>query len=337
MARIVRFHSFGDADVLQIEDLPIQEPGANEIRIRVNAFALNRAEVSFRRNQYIHGVTLPSRLGYDAAGVVEAIGEGVTNVAIGDRISTYPAFNQGEYGVYGEWAIVPAHAVLHYPDNLSAEEAATTGVQYMTGYFALFEHAQLKAGDHILITAASSSTGVAAISLAKSVGATVIATTRTSVKKQELLNLGADFVIVTDEEDLVKSVNDITNSKGVEVIYDPIVGKMLDAFAEIIAPTGAIILYAALDLSPITFPFFPLFVKGVRVYPYKVFDFTGLSIVNLPVNSAAVERAKTFIVNKLKDGTLKPIIAAKFPLERIADAHRYMESNQQVGKIVITV
>ncbi len=337
MSKIVRFHSFGDADVLQIEDIPKQEPKANEIRIQVEAFALNRAEISFRKNQYIHGVTLPSRIGYDAAGVVDAIGAGVTNVKIGDRVSTYPAFNQGEYGVYGEWAIVPAHAVLHYPDNLSPEQAATTGVQYMTGYFALFEHAKLKAGDRILITAASSSTGVAAIDLAKTVGATIIATTRTPAKKQELLNLGADYVIVTDEEDLVKSVRDITNGKGVEVIYDCILGGMMDAFAEIIAPVGSIILYAAMDLSPITFPFFPLFIKGARIYPYKVFDFTGLPIVNLPVQSAAVERAKTYIINNLKNGTLKPVIAAKFQLDRIADAHRYMESNQQVGKIVISV
>jgi len=168
------------------------------------------------------------------------------------------------------------------------------------------------------------------------VGATVIVTTRTSAKKQQLIDLGADYVIATQEENLVESVRDITNGKGVKVIYDPIAGGMLDAFAQIIAPTGAIVLYGALDMSPVTFPLFPLLIKGAQVYPYKVFDFTGLPILDLPVQSEAVERAKTFIIDKLKDGSLKPVISEIFPLERVADAHRYMESNQQVGKIVIT-
>jgi NADPH:quinone reductase-like Zn-dependent oxidoreductase len=337
MAKIVRFHEAGDASVLQIEDIAVQEPGSGEVRIQVEAFALNRAEVYFREDQYIHAPKLPSRLGYDAAGVVDAVGEGVTDVAVGDRVSTYPAFNQGDYGVYGEWAIVPAHAVMRYPDNLSSEEAATTGVQYMTGYFALFEHGKLKASDHILITAASSSTGVAAINLAKAVGATVIATTRTSAKKQQLLDFGSDYVIATQEENLAEAVKRITDHKGVNMIYDPIAGKNLEVFADIIAPTGAIILYGVLDLSPITFPLFPLLIKGGNVHPYKVFDFTGLPILDLPIKSEAVERAKAFIVNKLKDGSLKPVIAKTFTLDEVVDAHRFMESNQQVGKIVVTI
>ncbi len=336
MAKIVRFHQPGDASVLQLEDVPQKEPGFSEVRIKVEAFALNRAEVYFRENQYIHPPSLPSRLGYDAAGVIDAVGEGVTNVKVGERVATYPAFNQGDYGVYGEWAIVPAHALIKYPESMSPEEAATIGVQYMTGYFALFEHGKLKAGDYILITAASSSTGVAAISLAKSVGAKVIATTRTSAKKQQLIELGADYVITTQEEDLVKRVLDITNQKGVDVIYDPVAGKNIASYGEIIAPTGVIVIYGVLDTTPVELPLFPLLIKGARIYPYKVFDFTGLPIINLKVQPEAVERAKTFIINKLEDGSLKTIIAKQFPLEKVADAHRFMESNQQVGKIIVT-
>lgn len=336
MAKIVRFHQPGDASVLQLEDVPQKEPGFGEVRIKVEAFALNRAEIYFRENQYIHPPSLPSRLGYDAAGVIDAVGEGVTNVKVGERVATYPAFNQGDYGVYGEWAIVPAHALIEYPESISPQEAATIGVQYMTGYFALFEHGKLKAGDYILITAASSSTGVAAISLAKSVGAKVIATTRTSAKKQQLFELGADYVITTGSEDLVKRVLNITNQKGVDVIYDPIAGKNMIIYEEIIAPTGAIVIYGVLDTTPVSFPLFPLLIKGARIYPYKVFDFTGLPILNLKIQPEAVERAKTFIINKLKDGSIKTIIAKQFPLEKVADAHRLMESNQQVGKIVVT-
>jgi NADPH:quinone reductase-like Zn-dependent oxidoreductase len=336
VAKIVRFHRPGDASVLQLEDVPPKEPSCGEVRIKVAAFALNRAEIYFRQNQYIHPPSLPSRIGYDAAGVIDAVGEGVTNVKVGERVATYPAFNQGDYGVYGEWAIVPAHAVIKYPPRLAVEEAATIGVQYMTGYFALFEHGKLKAGDYVLITAASSSTGVAAISLAKTVGAKVIATTRTSAKKQQLMQLGADYVIATQEEDLVKRVLDITNQKGVEVIYDPIAGKNIESYGEIIAPTGVIVIYGVLDTTSVELPLFPLLIKGARIYPYKVFDFTGLPIINLRVQPEAVERAKTFIINKLEDGSLKIIIAKQFPLKKVADAHRFMESNQQVGKIVVT-
>ena len=336
MAKIVRFHKPGDASVLQIEDVPPIEPSPAEVRIKVKAFALNRAEVYFREDQYIHPPLLPSRIGYDAAGVIDAVGEGVYGVKVGDYVATYPAFNQGDYGVYGEWAIVPAHAVIKYPTHLAPEEAATIGVQYMTGYFALFEHGKLKADDYILITAASSSTGVAAMSLAKSVGATVIATTRTSAKKQQLRELGADYVIATDEEDLVKTVLDITKGAGVEVIYDPIAGRTMETYADLIVPTGVIVIYGVLDTTPTTFPIFPLLIKGAQIYPYKVFDFTGLPIVNLKVQPEAVERAKTFIVEKLRDGSLKTVIAKRFPLEQVADAHRFMESNQQVGKIVVT-
>ena len=189
---------------------------------------------------------------------------------------------------------------------------------------------------YILITAASSSTGVAAMSLAKSVGATVIATTRTSAKKQQLIELGADYVIATDEEDLVKTVLDITKGAGVEVIYDPIAGRTMETYAEMIVPTGVIVIYGVLDTTPTTFPIFPLLIKGAQIYPYKVFDFTGLPIANLKIQPEAVERAKTFIVEKLRDGSLKTVIAKQFPLEQVVDAHRFMESNQQVGKIVVT-
>ena len=129
---------------------------------------------------------------------------------------------------------------------------------------------------------------------------------------------------------------DITNQKGVEVIYDPIAGKTMETYADIIVPTGVIVIYGVLDTTPVTFPIFPLLIKGAQIYPYKVFDFTGLPIINLKVQPEAVERAKAFIVEKLKDGSLKTVIAKQFPLEKVADAHRFMESNQQVGKIVVT-
>lgn len=336
MPKIVRFHEFGEADVLRIEEVAEQRPGAGEARIRVEAFALNRADVLLRRNQYIEHAELPSRLGYDAAGVVEAVGAGVEAVHVGDRVMTYPTFSPVQHGVYGESAIVPAHSLIAYPHNLTAQQAATVGVQYMTGYFGLYELGRLERDDWVVITAASSSTGVAAIKLAKCVGAKVIATTRNAVKRRPLLDHGADEVVATQEQDIREVVHARTEGKGVKLIYDAVVGPNFEALCDVVAPRGHIVIYGALGGEPRKLPLWPLFGKGASLHFYKVFDFTGSPSLALEPQTSAVERAKAFIVRHLADGALEPVIAKIFPLEQVAEAHRYMESNQQIGKIVVT-
>ena len=118
MPKIVRFHKTGSADVLQIEDQPLQEPKAGEVRLKVQAIGLNRAEVMFRRGMYLEQPRLPARLGYEASGMIDAIGPGVSGFRVGERVSTIPAFSMNDYGVYGETAIVPASAVARYPEHL---------------------------------------------------------------------------------------------------------------------------------------------------------------------------------------------------------------------------
>lgn len=153
----------------------------------------------------------PSSIGCEASGMVEAVGEGMTELKVGDRVTTGPFFSMRKYGVYGESAIVPANAAFQYPDNLTPGEAASAVMQYLTGYFAFVEIGKLQPGQFVLITAASSSRGYAAIQLAKLIGATTIATTRTQAKRQNLIDAGADCVIVTNDEDLVSRVNWLQN------------------------------------------------------------------------------------------------------------------------------
>ena len=175
MARIVRFHQTGGPEVLKIEQVEVPSPGPGEVRIAVKALGLNRAESMFRSGQYLEQPTFPARLGYEAAGTVEALGEGVQGLKVGDAVSTIPAFSQNQYGVYGDTAIVPAAAVAKHPASLSWAEAAAIWMQYLTAYGALIDIAGLKAGDTLLIPAASSSVGIAAIQIANMVGATPIA------------------------------------------------------------------------------------------------------------------------------------------------------------------
>src|SRR6202451_2157293 len=224
-ARIVRFQECGGQEVLKCHDVPTPEPREGEVRLRVEAIGLNRAEVLFRQGKYIVRPHPPCTLGYEAAGVVEAVGGGVDKGLIGKRFSTIPCFGADKYGVYGEVAIVPAYSLAAYPAKFSPEEGTSIWMQYLTAYGALVQHAKITRGDFVVITSAGSSVGIAAIEIAKVEGAVSIATTRTSKKKDELLSLGGDHVIATQEEDLVKRVAEIPSGKGARVVFDPIGGK----------------------------------------------------------------------------------------------------------------
>ncbi len=329
MPKIVRFHATGDADVLKVEDAPLAEPGDGEVRLKVEAIGLNRAEVMYRRGQYLETPELPSRLGYEAAGTVDAVGPGVSGLHVGDRVSTIPSFSMGKYGVYGESAIVPAYAAVPYPDNLTAVEGAAIWMQYLTAFGALMEYGRMDAQDTVLITAASSSVGLAAIQLTKAAGASSIATTRGADKKQFLVDAGADHVIVTDEEDLAERVMAITSGTGASIIFDPVAGPLLESLAAAAAPGATIFEYGALAPAPTPFPLFTALAKGLAVRGYTLFEIVR--------DAEKLARARHYIHDALQSGKLKPVIDRTFPLDTIVEAHRYMESNRQKGKIVVTV
>jgi NADPH:quinone reductase len=174
----------------------------------------------------------------------------------------------GHYGVYGESAIVPAYAAAHYPDTLSAIEGAAIWMPYMTAYRTLLEYGGLKKTDSVLITAGSSSVGLAAIQITKAAGAVAIATTRGADKKAFLLEAGADHVIVTDEEDLVERGMSLTSGKGFRVVFDPVAGPFLEKLAGVTAAGGIIFEYGALSPDPTIFPLFPALAKGLTIRGY---------------------------------------------------------------------
>ncbi|MGE3483030.1 MAG: alcohol dehydrogenase catalytic domain-containing protein, partial [Gammaproteobacteria bacterium] len=179
MPRVVRFHRTGDADVLQLDTVPVPEANDDDVVIDVQAFGLNRAEIMFRRGLYPqYEPVLPSALGYEAAGTVRAVGPRVTRVRVGDRVSTVPSFKMGYYWTYGEVARVPEHAVMPLPEALSWHEGAAIWMPYLTVWGAFREYGRLRAGETVVIRAASSSVGVAALQMAREIGATTIAVTR---------------------------------------------------------------------------------------------------------------------------------------------------------------
>ncbi|WP_165069149.1 zinc-dependent alcohol dehydrogenase family protein [Paludisphaera rhizosphaerae] len=329
MARVVRFHEIGGPEVLKIEEAEVPPPGAGEVQIAVKALGLNRAESMFRRAEYLETPILPARNGYEASGVVTAVGPGVAGFKPGEAVSTIPAFSLNQYGVYGDLVNAPVHAVAHHPESLSWEEAASIWMQYLTAYGALIDVAGLTRGDTLVIPAASSSVGIASIQIANRVGAVPVALTRSSSKRQALLDLGAAHVIATEEQDLVDEILKISGGEGARVVFDPVGGPTVEKLAKAMKRLGILFLYGALSSEPTTVPLLESIGKSLTFRGYILTEITG--------DPARLKQGVEFVNSGLADGTLKPIIAKTFPFEQIVEAHRYLESNQQIGKVVVTV
>ena len=329
MPKIVRFHRLGGPENLQFDELPQQQPGAGEVRLRVQAIGLNRAESMFYHGQYLEEPKLPSKLGYEAAGVVESVGEGVDSAWIGKTASTIPAFSMTRYGVVGEEAVVPATALAAYPPNLTPVQATAIWMQYLTAYGALVHLGAVKKGDFVSIPAASSSVGLAAIQIVRDAGATAIAVTRTAAKRAELLALGAHHVVVTDAEDYVARIREITGGKGVRLTFDPVAGPGLEQLASAAARGGTIFEYGWLSGLPTPFPLFSALANGLTVRGYVLMEIT--------LDPAKLKAGTAYVYDGLADGRFVPKVAKTFPFAETVEAYRFLESNQQIGKVVITV
>src|SRR4029079_16123648 len=329
MPKIVRFHEVGGPEVLSIEEEMPKQPGKGEVRLKVQAVGLNRAESMFIRDQYVESPKLPSGVGYEAAGVVEAVGPDVDKSWVGKRAAIIPSFSMNDYAMLGEEVIAPAAALGEFPAQLSPVEGAAIWMQYITAYGALIAIAHLAKGDFVVIPAASSSVGIAATEIVKAEGAISIATTRKSNKKAELLALGADHVIATEEEDIVARVKEITGGKGARVIFYRFAGPLLDRRPEAAAIGGIVFEYVWLSGQATPFPLLTALGKGLNVRGYSMMEITR-NLKKLPA-------AKKYVYDRLADGRFRPKVAKIFPFAQTIEAYKYLESNAQVGKVVITV
>lgn len=329
MARIVRFHDHGGPEVLRLETVDVPSPGAGDVRIRVKALGLNRAEALLRAGTYIETPTLPSGLGLEAAGIVDAVGAGVASVSPGDAVSVIPPLSMVRRPAYGDIVIFPESMVVRHPSSLSFEKAAGLWMASLTAYGALIDIAAIKSGEVVAITAASSSVGLAAIQIARSVGAIPIAVTRTSSKRQALLEAGAYHVIASDEENLEAQLTAVAGDRGLRVVFDAVGGPAFWALAAAMARGGILIEYGGLSQEPTPFPLADVLAKHLTLRGYLVHEVTG--------NPRRLDAAKAFIIDRVERGLLNPVIDRTFPFEEIIDAHRYLESNRQFGKIIVEV
>ncbi len=328
--RVVRFSRTGGPEVLSFFNETLAPPASGEVQLRIEAIGLNRAEAAFRAGQYIESPTLPARLGYEATGIVEAVGDGVSEFTTGEAVCVLPAFSMNRYGVYAQRAIVPASALVRRPNGLDAVAAAALWMAHMTAWGALVDIAGLGPGEAALISAASSSVGLAAIQTARAVGARPIAITRDPGKRDALLRHGAEAVVISGTGAFAEALRAAAGG-GARLAFDPVAGPAIASLADALSPGGLLLVYGNLagQAERTPFPFYAAVGKGLSMRGYLVFE-----VLRDPERR---ERGRAFIEQQLARGALSPVIDKVFDFDDITDAHRYLESNQQVGKVVVRV
>jgi NADPH:quinone reductase-like Zn-dependent oxidoreductase len=327
MPRSVRIHEFGGPDVLKIEDVAVPDPSSQEVRLRIRAIGLNRSEVLTRSGRAATKPALPAQLGLEAAGEIEAIGPGVEGFAIGDHVAVIPgALNRA---FYSEVALAPARVLVKMLRDQSWQKAAATWMAFGIAWAGPVDIGRLSAGQTALITAASSSTGLAAIQIARKVGATPVALTRTSAKKVALLDAGAAHVIATEEQDITSEVAQITAGKGAQLVFDAVGGPNFEKLADATAPGGILIVYGRFSPEITPLPIAQTLWKNLTI--------RGFGLPATIARDDKLAAVKQFVNEGLTSGDLRPIIAKTFAFDDIVEAHRYLESGTQFGKVVVTV
>lgn len=329
LAQAVVFHELGGPEVLRVETVDVPDPGPGEVRIRVEAFGFNRAEALFRHALYPDKKpVMPSRIGFEAVGRVESVGPGVEGFAIDSRVATLPMMELNKRGCYGELVTVPAVTVVEAAPELDILENASLWSAYMTAYVGLIDLVSIKEGDFVLVTAASSSCGPPAIQVANMMGAKPIAVTRSRAKAAAIEAMGPYATIVTEDEDLVGRIAQITGGRGVQVVFDPVGGPGVEKLIDVLANYGTFILYGLMDFTPALMPMTQMMTKNMTMSAYALYLFEK------PERDA---RAIAFIRDGVTKGALKPIISKIFELREIVAAATYFDQMQQIGKVVVTV
>lgn len=328
----------GPPDVFEIRERPDPSPAAGELRIRVRAAGVNFADVLSRLGLYPDAPKPPMVVGYEVAGHVDAIGADVTGFAAGDRVIAMTRF-----GGYADVVVAPAANCFRFPDHLSDAEAAALPVNYLTAALALYRMAALAPKETVLIHNAGGGVGVAATQLACLRRAHVIGTA-SAVKHDALRAFGVEHAIDYRHANVADEVRKITKGRGVDVILDPIGGSSFLSSYRLLAPLGRMVVFGLSAAAP-----------GEQRSWWQAFrawkstpKFDPLSMINrnrgvfgLHVGHLWDEQEKLvplieMLMNELRAGRLSPVVAKTFPLERAADAHRFIQSRSNIGKVVLT-
>ena len=327
--KVIRFHKIGGPEVLQFDDIEIIKPKGDEVLFKVEAFALNQADILFINGMHYTQPIFPSRIGSEATGEVVEVGPNVTKFKKGDKVTSIPFYTQ-RYGVQGEYATVPQMYLTKVPNNYTIEEATSFWMQYLTAYYALFKLGNIKKGDYVFIPATSGTAGQGALKVAKDAGAIVIGSTRTQEKKQFVMDLGSDYVIVTQEENTQEKLKEIVGNQGIKFVFDPIGSTVFNQqYMSVLSFGGSAAIYGLLSGEFPTFPLLDLVRKNTRLYAYSMF--------NHVMHEEQLNEGVNYILQRIQNGKLKPKVDRVFNFKDTIKAYKYMLSGKQKGKIVVKI
>lgn len=329
----------GPPEVFRIDERPVPEPGPGEVLIRVSAAGVNFADVLGRMGLYPDAPKLPFVPGYEVCGRIERTGPAVTSLSHGDRVVAITAFNG-----YSDFVVVPAWRALPAPRNLSDAEAAGIPVVYLTAAIALYKMANVAAGETVLIHNAGGGVGIAAAQLACLRRARLIGTASAS-KHGALQQFGFEHLIDYRTADVAAEVRRITGGRGVDVVLDPIGGSSFGESYSLLAPLGRLVMFGASSIAPARARSLLTIAKTLWNMPrFKPFSLMNRNRGVFGLNAGHLWDARDqlapimqTLLHEFESGRLKPVIARTFPLAGVAEAHQYLQSRQNIGKVVLTM
>jgi synaptic vesicle membrane protein VAT-1 len=329
---------YGAPDVLETREAPDPHPGDDDIRIHVRAAGINFADILARLGLYPDAPKPPMVVGYEVAGRVDAVGRNVIAFAEGDRVVALTRF-----GGYSDTVVVPTSQAFHFPDELSDSEAAAVPVNYVTASIALYKMAALSPGETVLVHNAGGGVGIAATQLARLRRATVIGTA-SAFKHDALRSFGVDHAIDYRHANVAEEVKKLTRGRGVDVILDPIGGRSFTDSYRMLAPLGRLVIFGLSAAAPgeqrNLWHAFRAWLATPRFNPLSLINRNrgvfGLNVGHLWDERKQLAGIMEMLISELRAGRLTPVVARTFPLDRAADAHRFIQSRANIGKVVLT-
>lgn len=317
----IRIHRFGGEEVMQYEEAPVPEIAPDGVLIKIEAAGLNRADLSSRdgSGRYTEK-DLPLILGFEFAGTVAAVGPQATGFTVGQRVVADPGL-----GGYAEYGVARNHQVRPVPDELDTATAAAMPVVFLTAFHAMVTQAGMKEGDRVLIQAGGSGVGVAAIQIARHVGARVFTTAGGDAKCRRLHDLGADETINYTRQDFVQEVRRLTGGRGVDIVLEMVGGDVFTRSLEVLAPGGRLITIGRAG-GPIPDPL-PA-IEGKSVSRFGISGFLG--------QNPEGYRALDPYLELVRDKRMQMPVDRIYPLARVADAHQRLQGRDRFGKVLLT-
>lgn len=323
MSKAIRIARTGGPEVLSWEDVAVGEPGEGQVRVRHTAVGVNYIDTYHRSGLY--PLPLPSGIGSEAAGVVEAVGAGVTAVKPGDRV----AYAGGAPGAYAEARLLPAHLLVPIPDGVDDRTAAAVLLKGMTAQYLIRRTYPVKAGETVLFHAAAGGVGLIACQWLKALGATVIGTVGSDAKAQIARAHGCAHVVVSTKEDVAKRVREITGGAGVPVVYDSVGKDTFLASLDCLRPLGLMVSFGNSSGKVTPFDLGVLAQKG-SLY------LTRPTLATYTATRADLEATARDVFDAVRDGRVKVEVRHAYPLAEAAQVHRDLEGRKTVGSVVMT-